>query len=322
MIEYLLFFIGIAFLVKGADCLIDGSSAIAKKFNVPSIIIGLTIVAFGTSLPELIVNIFASISGKGDIALGNIIGSNLANILFILGISLIIQKITIQKNTIRFEIPYIIFSAVILSVFCSIPFFFKDAEPIITRIGGIFMLLCFVGYITYIINEIKKSNLTRNNDSSDIIIWKSVLLILIGILGLYLGGRWVVDGASSFARMIGVSEYVISATIIAIGTSLPELITSIIGIIKKESDLSLGNIIGSNIFNVFFILGISSIISPIKINSGFDIYLNLIISTLLFAFMYILYRSNENKERIYRKFQGIVFLSIYLFYILNMIFRR
>ena len=182
-------------------------------------------------------------------------------------------------------------------------------------------MLFFISYISYIIYEMRQNRFVQGNNFAEMSFHKAFVFVLLGIVGLYFGGRWVVDGAIAFARTVGLSEYIISATIVAVGTSLPELITSIIGIMKKESDISLGNVIGSNIFNVFFVLGMSSVIAPIEISSIFDIFLNLFVSVFLFVFMFFLYRVNDERKSSIGKWQGAIFLSFYVFYIVSLIFR-
>lgn len=318
MIEYILFFVGLVLLLKGADFLVDGSSGLARRFGIPSLFIGLTIVAFGTSLPELIVNLFASIAGKSDIALGNIVGSNIANILLILGISMSIKSISVKKSTVKYEMPFMIASALLLVLFASK--LFIGWNPTLTRLNGIIMLLFFVAYLAYIVYMvIKGKEECETPKDHSYPLPKMALMILGGLVALYFGGRWVVDGATSFARLIGISEYIISATIVAVGTSLPELITSVVAIIKNEADISLGNIVGSNIFNVFLILGMSAVINPVHLSAIFDIFFNLFITVLLLLFSVMHHGGKKNHLT---RWQGIIFLCLYVGYVAMLIIGR
>jgi cation:H+ antiporter len=271
MIEYILFVIGIFLLLKGADYLVEGSSSLAKKFGIPTLVIGLTIVAFGTSMPELIVNIIAAVKGSGDIALGNILGSNIANILLILGITAAIASIKVQHSTTWKEIPFSLLAAIVILVFSSVLALDGLAVNSILRSEGIILLL-FFGIFLYYVFELTMKNKSKMKDDKleikTLSSFKIFLYILAGLVALYFGGTWTVDGAVAIARLFGMSEYFISLTIVAIGTSLPELITSIIAARKHDVDLAVGNIVGSNIFNIFWILGITSLIHPISIPSS------------------------------------------------------
>jgi len=320
MLEYILFFVGIFLLLKGADYLVEGSSSLAKKFGIPTLVIGLTIVAFGTSMPELVVNVFASIRGSGDIAFGNIVGSNLANILLILGITAIITNVRVQHTTTWKEIPFSLLAAIVLFVFANTLVFDGLELNYLLRFEAILLLLFFVIFLYYVV-ELTKRNKSQMKDKNMEIKklsgLKITLYILLGLVGLYLGGKWVVDGAVSLARLFGMSEYFISLTIIAIGTSLPELITSIIAALKKDMDLAVGNIIGSNIFNILWILGVSALITPLKIPRFAIVDLSILLGAtlLLFLFMFV-----GKKHELERK-QGIIFVLIYVAYIVYLILR-
>ncbi|MFA5796775.1 MAG: calcium/sodium antiporter [Candidatus Woesearchaeota archaeon] len=314
MIEIVLFVIGLVVLIKGADFLVEGSSTLAKKLGIAPMIIGLTIVAIGTSLPELLVNVFAAISHQPEIALGNIIGSNIANILLILGITVIVARtITLKHTTIWREIPFAIGAIILLLILAVI-----SPAHIINRTGGILLLLAFVVFIYYIYRYAMQSKNTEEylTEVEKIPIQtyspiKITALILFGLIGLYFGGKWTVEGAIYIATVLGLSEFVISATIIAIGTSLPELVTSLIAIRKNEKDLAIGNIIGSNIVNILLILGITATITPLPVlNYMFiDLVVVMTITALLFAFMFI------GKKHELERWQGIVFIILYVAYI-------
>lgn len=320
MLEYILFVVGIFLLIKGADYLVDGSSSLAKKFKVPTLVIGLTIVAFGTSLPELVVNVFAVLRGSGDIAFGNIVGSNMANTLLILGITAAIWSMKIQKSTTWKEIPFSLLAAIVLFVFASTMVLDNLNLNYILRFEGIILLL-FFGIFLYYVFELAKKNKSQLEENKleikKLSSTKILLYILGGLVALYFGGKWTVEGVIALARLIGMSEYFISLTIVAIGTSLPELFTSIIAALKKDVDLAVGNIVGSNIFNIFFILGVSSLIAPIALPAFAIIDLSILlgITFLLFLFMFI------GKKHELERWQGITFVLLYIAYIVYLIIR-
>jgi len=320
MLEYILFVIGIFLLIKGADYLVDGSSSLAKKFKVPTLVIGLTIVAFGTSMPELVVNVIAGLKGSGDIAFGNIVGSNIANILLILGITASIYSVKVHKSTTWKEIPFALLAVIVLFVFASTMVLDRLNLNSIFRFQGILLLLFFGIFLYYVFELAKRNKAQMEDDKLEIKKLSSMkifLYIIVGLVALYFGGKWTVEGAVSLARLIGMSEYFISLTIVAIGTSLPELITSIIAAMKKDVDLAVGNIVGSNIFNIFWILGVSALITPIAIPTFAIIDLSILlgITALLFLFMFI------GKKHELEKWQGIVFVLMYVAYIIYLIMR-
>ena len=281
--EIILLVIGLLLLVKGADFLVDGASALAKKYKISDLAIGLTIVAFGTSMPELVVNVIASIQNHQDIVLGNVIGSNNFNIFLILGIAGLISPLIVQSSTIWKEIP-ISFGAVLLLYIFANDFFSIDSQ-IISRIDGFILLILFGLFLYYVYKQLKTDNsdleLTHKNFSNQ----KITLYIIIGLTGLTFGGRFVVINAVEIAKMLGVSEKIIGITILAAGTSLPELATSVMAAIKRNNDIAVGNIIGSNIFNIFLILSVSSLINPIKFNVVFNTDLYILAGGTIFLFI-------------------------------------
>ena len=314
MLIYILFVIGIFLLLKGAGVLVDGSAALAKKIGVPTLAIGLTVVAFGTSLPELIVNLTASFKENGDIAFGNIVGSNIANVLLILGITAIIKSLKIQHSTVWKEIPFSLLAVIVLFIFTNISFLDNLNFTYIYRFEGLVLILFFVIFLYYIF-ELSRRDKSLISDEikteESIGLLKSIGLITIGFIALYFGGKFTVDGAIKIARIVGMSEYFISLTIISIGTSLPELITSIQATLKNKIDIAVGNIIGSNIFNIFWVIGISSVIRPIKIPNSvnFDLIFLLFLTLLFFIFMFI------GKKHQLKRWQGAIFFIMYLFYL-------
>ena len=304
----ILVILGFFLLIKGADFLVTGASNIAKKLRIPEIVIGLTIVSIGTSMPELVVSVTSAIKGYQDITIGNVIGSNLANLLLILGLSSFISPVNIKKSTQDFEIPICLLATLIFAVMCV----WKNG---ITRVEALFLMVLFVLFIGYTIYLTHKSHKIENNtnvETSNEKLGKSVLLVLLGIVALKIGGDFTVNNATNIARILGLSEKIISITILAIGTSLPELVTSVIAAIKGRSDIAVGNIIGSNIFNVLLIVGTSALVKPIVYNNVYNIdIIILLFSTLLLAFFPLF----PPKDKMGRG-EGILYMFIYTLYMM------
>ncbi len=317
VIEYILFVIGIYLLVKSADAIVDGSSTLAKNLGVSTLIIGLTVVAFGTSLPELVVNIIAVLNGSSEIVFGNIIGSNMANILLVLGVSAIVGKVSIKIPTVWKQIPFALFAAFILFVLSGRIFLEGDVSYL-NKTDGLILLSFFGVFLYYIFQKMRedKSRL-EIEDHFEHSNKEIVLKLFFGLIGIYFGGRWVVDGAIFIASQLGVGEFLISATIIALGTSLPELAVGINAVRKGKTDLAVGNVIGSNIFNILLVMGIVPLINSVAIPSFvlFDIALMFFATLLLFIFMFI-----GPKRELWKK-EGIVFVLLYVFYIIYLIGR-
>ena len=270
----ILIIIGFALLIKGADLLVIGASKIAKKFNIPEIVIGLTVVAIGTSLPELVVSTTSALTGHSDIALGNVVGSNIANLFLILGVCSIIKPLKFKKETVMFENPFVIVITALLFFLC-----LNNGGVEISRAEGAILLLLCIVFILYIVimakrgivkDEPEEEVQQDSEEPSKIDTYKSLLFIVIGILGLKYGGDFVVDNAVAIAQAIGISEKLISLTIVAISTSLPELITSVTATYKGETDMAIGNIVGSQTFNILLILGTSALLSPIKYSTIYN----------------------------------------------------
>lgn len=312
---YILFSIGFLFLIFGSTWLVDGSSALAKRFNISDLVIGLTVVSFGTSSPELLVNIMSSIDNKGDIAIGNILGSNIFNILIILGISAIVFPISVTKTTTWKEIPFSLLAVVVVWIIANDVLFDNATSSVITRIDGL-ILLCFFVIFMYYIFEIANQNKTEVIEvSKKMNIWLSLGMITVGLTMLVFGSKWIVDGAIHIAKLFGLSESVIALTIVAAGTSLPELATSVAAAAKKNSDIAIGNVVGSNIFNVFFILGVSAIINPLQFSqsSNNDILMAIMSTLLLFAYIFI------GKGKSISRLEGITFVLIYIAYVVYLL---
>lgn len=311
MWEVILLIVGFTILIWGANLLVDSASAFAKKMNVPNIVIGLTIVAFGTSAPELVVNLFASINNQSEIVFGNIIGSNIFNILVILGISSIITPIVIKSNSVKYEIPMVILSALVVLVLAGDYIFAGDYISKISRIDGVVLLIFFIAFMAYNMILVKKGDFSEEVPVKEYSKPKAILFILLGIVFLAVGGKLIVNSSISIAEKLKISQRIIALTIVSIGTSLPELATSVVAARKKNTDIAIGNIVGSNIFNVFFILGISAVINsvPIPQEAIYDLFINLFISILLLIFVF------TGKGRQIDRWEGIIFILLYIIYI-------
>lgn len=258
---YFLLIAGFVLLIKGADFFVDGSSSAAKKLNIPPIIIGMTIVAMGTSLPETSVSVSASLAGKNDLSISNAVGSNIFNLMIVAGLCAILCPLPINRDTLKRDFPFSILAAAVLLGFG----FFTGS---ISRIAGIVLLLLFIFFLYIMINSALKAKRsgTMISDEEEIKIlsaWRCIIYIIGGIIAIAAGGKMVVEGAADIARSFGMSDNLIGMTIVALGTSLPELVTSIVAARKNEIDMALGNVIGSNVFNILFVLGIAAVISPI-----------------------------------------------------------
>ena len=310
MLTYVLFVIGFFILIKGADLLVDGASSIAQKFRISPLVIGLTIVAFGTSAPELVVNIFASASGNAEIAIGNILGSNIANILLILGISAAIYPLASKRNTVWKEIPLCLLATLVLGAMANDILIDGAGLSILSRIDGFILIAFFVIFLYYTFGIAKVSGGDSDIEIKKYSLGKSTLFILLGLAGLVLGGQWIVDGAVKIAEYFGISQSLIGLTIVAVGTSLPELATSAIAAYKKQSDIAIGNVVGSNIFNIFWILGLSSTIRPLPFNpsANIDILMTIGATLILFLLMFV------GKRNIIERWQGIFMVVLYFIY--------
>jgi len=317
MITLILFFIGFVLLIKGADYLVTGASSLAYRLGVAPLVVGLTIVAFGTSAPELIVNLFASFNGSADIAIGNILGSNIVNILVILGVCAVIYPLKVQKNTVWKEIPFALLAVVVLAFLASDALIDGASASFLSRIDGLVLLSFFVIFLYYIFGISKQSPTETNEKPIEMSIGRSSLLVLVGLIGLAIGGKWIVDGSTVFAQSLGVSEALIGLTIVAIGTSLPELATSVVAAYKKNSDIAIGNIVGSNIFNIFWILGISAFITPLPFapTMTIDIIVTIGVTLLLFLALFV------GKKYTIEKWQGVGFMLLYGVYMVFLLGR-
>ncbi len=310
LLAVVLIIVGFALLIFGANWLVSGASSLAKKFNISDLAIGLTIVAFGTSAPELVVNSFASAENHPDIVFGNVIGSNNFNLFIILGIVGLIMPIKVQSSTVWKEIPISLFAAVLVLLMCFN--FFIGEGMTLTRLDGMVLLFLFAGFLYYVYRQMKSSKTLETEmdpipNASNL---KITFLIIIGLIGLVYGGSLVVDNAIFIAQDMGISEKTIGLTVIAAGTSLPELVTSIVAAMKNKSDIAIGNVVGSNIFNLLLVLSTSAIINPLTYNTNFNTDMAMLIggSILLFVFMFI------GKKFLIDRWQAAMLLLIYLGY--------
>lgn len=314
LINLLLLVFGFVILIKGADWFVDGASAVAGNFKISKMLIGLTIVAFGTSAPEFAVSVKSLISGSGDIVLGNVVGSNILNILLITGLSACIHTLTVKNNTVRKELPISIMMSALLVVLLSDSIFDKNLTNMFSRGDGITLILFFFVFIYYLISMMR--NKTEDEVEENIMkLPKAVFLTILGIAGIVLGSNFVVDSSSNIATSLGVSERMISLTIIAMGTSLPELVTSVVATKKGEYDIAIGNVVGSNIFNIGIVIGLPVALFGTIPNVTYnvvDLAIMLVSAILLFIFSY-----NDNKLK---RNEGIIFLVMFVAYYSYVIF--
>ena len=299
--------VGLVLLVKGADWLVDGASKLAKRLGVTDLVIGLTIVAFGTSMPEFVVNMVSVAEGATDLAITNILGSNIINTLVILGCSALVCPLVAQRSTVRLDIPLNIVAGVLVLVFV---FISSPMEPKgLSRIEGLALLVVFAAFLVYTFYT-AKADATTTTESTPFPLWKCVVLILAGLVGLVVGGEMIVKTAVAIARYCGVAESVIGLTIVALGTSLPELATSVVAAFKHNNDIAIGNVVGSNIFNVFFILGTSAIIKHLPVYPGIEIDAALVAVSALAVWLLLC-----NKNRSINRWGGALLLVLYAGYL-------
>ncbi|MEG2258000.1 MAG: calcium/sodium antiporter, partial [Lachnospiraceae bacterium] len=313
---YVMLILGFLLLIKGADLFVEGSSSVAKILHVPSMIIGLTVVAFGTSMPEAAVSITASIKGANDLAISNIIGSNIFNLLVVLGSCAIIHSVHAKHSVIKQEFPFSIIITFVLLILLS-NFAFTDiisgtGTYTLGRMGGILLLILFIIFLVSTVRDALKARSEYQSEGEEdykvLSTQKSAVFILIGIAGICWGGDLVVDSATAIAKSFGLSQTLIGLTIVALGTSLPELVTSIVASSKGENDLAIGNVIGSNIFNILMILGVSSLISPIEVD------ITAIYDTAILAIVSVIGYICTVKQKGVSKKQGFLFIGMYLMF--------
>ncbi len=308
LLNIILLVVGFIVLLKGADVFVDGASGIAANFKVSKMLIGLTIVAFGTSAPELAVSIKSLAVGSGEIVLGNVIGSNILNILLILGCSALVHSLTVKNNTVKKELPITMLITTLFAVLLSDSLFDKGMENVLTRADGIILLLFFTVFIYYLIS-MARNKIEDEKEEKILPLGKAIIFTIIGLVGIILGSNFVVDSAIFLAKELGVSERLISLTIIALGTSLPELVTSITATHKGEYDIAIGNVVGSNIFNIGIVIGF-----PIAILGGIGaVTFSYIDILVMIGSAIVLFMFSFNDYKISRR-EGILFLILFITY--------
>ncbi len=311
VLTILLLILGLVLILKGADFLTDGAASVARKFNIPEIVIGLTIVSIGTSAPEFVVSVVSSLEGKGDVAIGNVVGSNLFNSLIILGVASLFSTIRVSRGNITRDVPFVIVASLLMFVLGCDTFLSGAPTSQISRIDGAILVLMFIIFLIYTLQLAKRyGNREKRQDTTPV--WKAWLAILGGLGALIIGGRLFVDNAIELALALGASEHIVAIVLMAGGTSLPELATTIVAARKGNTQMAIGNIIGSNIFNILFVLGVSSLIHPLSLGAitPFDMGYVLLSSLLLFAGMFIL-----GRFKIYYQ-DGIMFILAYIVYMI------
>ena len=309
ILQVVLLLVGFVFLIKGSDFFVDGASSIASLLKIPTIIVGLTIVALGTSAPEAAVSITSSLTGSNAMAVSNVIGSNLFNMLMVIGIAALLSNLVMEKQVLKKDLPFLVAITILWAVFIIIGW---D----ITNIEGIILLIIMIAYIIYLVYDTKKSGGAKEVEKPKYSLPYSIIFILIGLAGIIIGGDLVVDSASAIAIALGMSETLVGLTIVAIGTSLPELVTSITAIRKGENQLVIGNVIGSNIFNILFVLGASSAISAIPLDSSMliDVLFMIFVTILCFIF-------GKTQEK-YDKKEGAILVALFVVYMAFAILRN
>jgi cation:H+ antiporter len=307
--EYIFLILGFIILVKGSDFLVDGASNIARYFGISQLIIGLTIVAFGTSTPELIVNLLSSSSNNTDLAISNVLGSNLFNTLIILGLTSLIAPIGVQKSTVRKEIPMNFLITLVLLVLVN-DILLNEGNNILSMGDGLILLLFFIIFFYYIFENVRNQNLEniKNKDQNKKLKIKDFIFVTLGIFMLYLGGDWIVSNAVKISESFGIPQKIIGLTILATGTSLPELVTSITAVRKGNNDIAVGNVVGSNIFNILIVLSASTTITSIPFNTGDNITILVLLLSTLLLWLFL------RKDHKLTKGEGIILLLIYISY--------
>jgi len=313
VISFVLLLVGFFLLIKGAGWLVVGASALAKRYSISDLAIGLTIVAFGTSAPELVVNVTAAFQNHHEVVLSNIIGSNIFNLLAILGIAGLITPLVIQSSTVWKEIPISLIATIVLFVMAND--FLSPNPPIVSRLEGVFLLLLFSLFLFYVFKQLKRNHTIDEIRTKDLSALKITILIVIGLATLIIGGRLIVTHAVRIAYIFEISEKIIGLTIVSIGTSLPELATSVVAAIKKNNDIAVGNIVGSNIFNIFLILGVSAVISPIPytISYNLDFFVLALGTLILFLAMF------SGKTKKLDRWEAGVLTASYLGYVIYLV---
>ncbi len=308
---------GLGIILYGAKILVDGASSIAKRFNISDLVIGLTVVAFGTSMPELVINVFSALKGSTGLAIGNVIGSNIANILLILGMAALIRPLTLSVNTQWKEIPFSLLAVIVLGIMANDVWFNSDHDGNLISMSDGLILLCFLAIFMVYTFEMAKFNPEPTQEFKPMPLYISLALFFLGVAGLYFGGQFLVNGAIGVAKTVGMSDRIIGLTIVAIGTSLPELATSVMAAYKKQTGMAIGNVIGSNILNVFLILGVTSLIKPLPFQTPL---MNHDLGVVVLASLLLFFTSQIYSPRRIGRRAGGLYVALYLAYIVSLIF--
>ena len=309
ILQFVLLIVGFVFLIKGSDFFVDGASSIASLLKIPTIIVGLTIVAFGTSAPEAAVSITSAITGNNAMAVSNVIGSNLFNILMVIGISALLGELIMEKSVLNKDLPFLVGITILFAAFIIIGWN-------VSQIEGIILLIILIAYVAYLIKSAKKSDNANVVEKPKFTLPQSIIFIIIGLAGIVLGGDLVVNSASDIAIALGMSETLVGLTIVAIGTSLPELVTSLTALKKGENQLVIGNVIGSNIFNILFVLGASSAITAISLDSSMLIDVTFMVFVTVLCFIF-----GKTQDKFDRK-EGAILVALFIGYMIFAILRN
>lgn len=309
ILQFVLLIVGFVFLIKGSDFFVDGASSIASLLKIPTIIVGLTIVAFGTSAPEAAVSITSAITGNNAMAVSNIIGSNLFNILMVIGISALLGELLMEKSVLNKDLPFLVGITILFTAFIIIGWN-------VSQIEGIILLVILIAYVAYLVKSAKKSDNANVVEKPKFTLPQSIIFILIGLAGIVLGGDLVVNSASDIAIALGMSETLVGLTIVAIGTSLPELVTSLTALKKGENQLVIGNVIGSNIFNILFVLGASSAITAISLDSSMLIDVTFMVFVTVLCFIF-----GKTQDKFDKK-EGAILVALFIAYMIFAILRN
>lgn len=315
MLSGIYLIIGLALILAGANFLTDGASALARRFGISPMAVGLTVVAFGTSAPELTVSVVSAIEGSAGLAIGNVVGSNIFNILGIVGITALVAPISITRGTLSKEIPLVVLSCVVALIVANDIFLESGSENVLSRADGLLLLCFFAIFLGYTFAIARDGVGTGADEIKSLPLWRTFLYILGGLAALVFGGKLFVSGASDIARNLGVSESVIGLTLVSVGTSLPELATSVVAALKKNPEIAIGNVIGSNLFNLFFILGASASITPLPLGN----ITNVDLFCMLGASLMLLAAGRYNKVRTITRAEGAVLVAAYIAYTLYLI---
>lgn len=317
MLDAAYLIVGLLVLVKSADWLVIGASDLAQRFNVSPLVIGLTIVSFGTSMPELVVTLLSGLAHKPDLAIGNVIGSNICNVLLVLGVAAIVQPLKVRDSTLVSEIPFSLTAAVLVGFLANAALFTKNPDLTISQLDGVILLGFFLLFMLYVYKVSRNSHYFDGQETKKQTRFRDTFFLIAGIVGLYFGGEWVVTGAVGLAQTWGVDDAMIGLTIVAIGTSSPELFASVVAAMRGETDIAVGNVVGSNIFNLLWILGLTATVVELP----FEVVSNTDLIMVICASVMILLAMVTTKKRAVLRWHGVLFVSLYSAYLTYVVTR-